>query len=684
MEISISAEGPLAVVHPRVFLGTENFDVYLDACTAAGASFDRKRKVNLIAVNELPGLVERLRKLGFETFIEKAVAASLRQRAAEHRIRVAAASAASESIAGIGLYDFQEEGAGWLRARKRGVLGDQMGLGKTPQALVAVPARVPEDEAGFQAGDQLSLPVVPDPEPWRPRVLVVCPPGLKLNWRDEARRWRPDLRVHVASGSGSFRFPKPGEIVIVGDSLLPESVSISRTPRNVYLIVDEIHRMKDLSSGRGKRLYGLAQSVRDQNGTTWGLTGSPIMNRWEELYNILCQLGLNREVFRDRRSVENMFKYQRSAVAPALRSVMLRREREEVLPDLPTKTYKEILVEDLSKEVIQSADAMMTMLKAVGALTETNAIKADFNIMGNREIASAMMRSRRLLADAKIPALVELVESYEAANEPVVVFSAHRGPVDHLGKRHGWATITGDVIGERRHAVINGFQHGKYKGVAITIAAGGVGITLTRAHTAIFVDRDWTPAGNSQAEDRLARIGQKNAVVIVNLIAKHALDIRVNEILMYKQELITATVEAAEVKSGRALSHDIQAATVLEQLATVIEGSIDPTPSIAAKAKEPRLRKHSNAKSRRQFSTGEEHWAAEAVCTLSDLDSDRARERNGAGFNKLDAPYGHKLAGLIRAGEGLTDGEWGAAVRMAKRYPRQVGRPVVESGAAGN
>jgi hypothetical protein len=158
-----------------------------------------------------------------------------------------------------------------------------------------------------------------------------------------------------------------------------------------------------------------------------------------------------------------------------------------------------------------------------------------------------MAEARQLLAKAKIPALLEIVESFEEQEEPVIVFSDHRAPIDALASRKGWAVITGETNPADRHRIAGDFQAGQYKGIGLTIDAGAVSITLTRASNMIFVDRSYNPALNDQAEDRAVRIGQTRGVVIQQLVADHRLDIRLQQILDQKQKIITGSVEAATI-----------------------------------------------------------------------------------------------------------------------------------------
>ena len=138
-----------------------------------------------------------------------------------------------------------------------------------------------------------------------------------------------------------------------------------------------------------------------------------------------------------------------------------------------------------------------------------------------------------------------MAEAYEDAGEPVVMFSAHVAVTKTLGAREGWATITGSTDPKVRTQIEDDFQAGKLKGVACTIKAGGVAITLTRAANSVFIDEEWTPSLNEQAQDRIYRIGQSRGVVITRLVASHALDRRVAELLAEKTEIIDGSVNAA-------------------------------------------------------------------------------------------------------------------------------------------
>ena len=140
--------------------------------------------------------------------------------------------------------------------------------------------------------------------------------------------------------------------------------------------------------------------------------------------------------------------------------------------------------------------------------------------------------------------MLEYIENAEEQEVPLVIFSAHLAPLDALLGREGWAVITGCASPEKRQEIVRAFQAGQLKGVGVSIKAGGAGITLTKAWKALFVDLDWTPASNWQAEDRLARIGQEsNKVEIARMVSDHPLDLHIHNILVEKILVINSAID---------------------------------------------------------------------------------------------------------------------------------------------
>jgi len=560
--------------------------------------------------------------------------------------------------AGKTLFGFQHAGVSFLAGRPRALLGDDMGTGKTVQALIALPVNA--------------------------AALVICPACVKYNWRNEAAVWRPDLRVTICAGRGGFRVPQPGEIVIVNYDILPPAVPDGWESAGVSLIADEAHLVKNYKAARSMKVAALARGAR----SVWFLTGTPLLNRPFDLKGVLEAAGLDRDVFGGFGGFLRAFNGYKDRwggytfgmpepwVAEKLRNVMLRRTKAEVLPDLPPKIYTRLDVNGLSAGLRRQLDAIWD--------ESDLAVRDESDALPAFEQFSAV---RAALAREKIPALLELAEQYEESETPLVVFSAHREPVFAVAERPGWASITGDTAPEARAEIVRRFQAGELKGVALTIAAGGVGLTLTRASTVVFVDLDWTPALNLQAEDRCHRIGQAAASLqIVRLVAEHPLERHVHDLLDAKQRLIAAAIdgaplagfvprppepaapgETAEEYAARRRAQDAEDAAAAAEAAARgenaarerargrVAGFRDRERARAGATVPPAMTPELAESVRRAFG------GMLAVC-------DGAREQDGAGFNKPDAFVAHVLlsAGLERPDETET------AYWMLRRYPRQV------------
>lgn len=655
------------VVSPKGYLEGDAFQAYRKATDAANGRYDKEKKQKLVPASAASKLMDELTGAGFLVNVAPDVIAALQafaaaakaeaQAVSEHLIKV------ESKLEGRVLFPFQRVGIEWLTPRTGALLADEMGLGKTAQALCALPFGAP--------------------------VVIVCPVVAKGVWKAEIKMWRPDYeKVSVLAGKGSFRWPDAGEIVLTNYEILPAEMK-EAAPVGCVVIADEAHMIKNRKAKRTKAFAAVSEAARKANGKVWLLTATPLLNTPPELWQVLAGAALAEEAFGSFKAFAGMFGYGKSGygsswgapnekVRAALSKVMFRRHRLDVLPDLPTKIRQDMDVNGLDNETIKLCDDTLAALEEMGvdfeaALDESNHSKltpAAFH---------KISKARAALATAKIPAMLEVVEQYEEAGEALVVFSAHRAPIDLLAKRQGWSVITGDTSPDERAEIQKRFQAGELIGVGATIQAGGVAITLTKAHHALFVDLAWTPALNCQAEDRICRIGQDKGVIVKRLIATHALDKRVMELLTKKQVLIEASVEAAAVKES---SGETIVAHTLAEVAESTESAIEAMSKAAAVAKRAALRANATpaekyepkfvAPSKHAPETPAEKWAANGLLQLASLDPDYAMELNGVGFNRMDGDFGHSLAKQVMNG-GLTDAQWKAAIAMLKKYHAQIG-----------
>jgi SNF2 family DNA or RNA helicase len=520
LKITLSLEGAFAVIRIRGFLG-ERFGDYRKAIE--GAIYNAKAKANYATIDKVPGIIVRLREADFGVDCDEALTRALAEhttqlwndvQAAKERARAFDEAMQKRVNPKTGkpyyLYPFQHSGISWLSMKFGALLADDMGLGKTIQTIAAMPANA--------------------------AVLVVGPAVAKSVWRKELGDWRPHLRVSVLSGRGTFRWPKAGEVV-------------KEVPDNVVMVFDEAHNLKNGNAQRTVRARGLSGAVRAKGGRVWLLTATPLMNHPVELWSVFQAALIAQEVFGDFKTFLRLFNAKAASefggylfgtpeteeIAERMQRVMLRRMKKDVLQELPAKDWRTVTVE-VDQKALKACDAYVAKFGGVDKIAETLDKTLDFKTMSM--VASA-------LAAAKIPAMLDLVESYEEQEEPLVVFSAHRAPIDVLAKRPGWGVITGDTTNEERGRLVEQFQAGDLKGMGCTIRAGGVAVTLTRSCNMVFVDREWTPALNVQAEDRISRIGQDRPVLITILVADHPLDERVTELTTAKQMLINASVDGA-------------------------------------------------------------------------------------------------------------------------------------------
>ena len=661
------------------YLEGDGFDRYKSAC--AGARYDRARGANVVSdTGVLGGILGRLREAGLIPVLDDATKAAMAVREQSVRADLDVAEGRMDAMdtvlasRGLALYPFQRTGVRWLVSRSSALLADEMGTGKTIEALASLPAA---DSIG---------------------ALVVCPAVVKGSWKKEIERWRPDFRVSVLAGKGSFRWPERGEILIVNYDVLPSATMkpnahgfkeptfddeglASKKAAPARLILDEAHYAKNAKAKRTVACRALANACQG----ALVMTATPLVNRPPELYSVLQLGGLAQEAFgsfsvfkqlfggvdervsRDQTAIVWKGITDPDEVGRRLSRVMIRRLRSEVLPDLPVKTRREVEV-DISEKAKKLAEKLLA--EAAEAAGEEA-----LNIYDIKEISDLpfeMFSSvRKALAEAKIEALEAMVDAYEEQAEPVVVFSAHQGPLDALGKREGWGVIHGGVSHARRTELVVAFQAGHLKGLACGIKSAGVGITLTRAAHMIFVDRAWTPGDNFQAEDRCLRIGQTRGVLVSILVADHALDKHIAYLIGKKMEMVENSVEKGRVVDKQVEHIDVQKLVREAEAETSrIEAKLQENKA-KAEATGGKVTKKGNVI--RPAKGPLEEWAKAGLEQLL-LACDGVLTEDGVGFSLVTRGAGAALAKqLLATGGMLSDKQWIVAVKICRVHHAQVG-----------
>jgi SNF2-related domain/Family of unknown function (DUF6011)/Helicase conserved C-terminal domain len=447
---------------------------------------------------------------------------------------------------GLAYLPYQRGGIFYTMQRQSTLIADDMGLGKTIQALGAINA-----------------------DPTVKSVLVISPASLKLNWKREAEKWlvRP-MTVEVTNGG----FPNADMVIVNYDVLVKFRDQIMARHWDL-LIVDEAHYAKNPKAQRTKMLFGSKKDGMSaiQAGRRIFLTGTPILNKPVELWTLVQaldpeDLGRNFHRFTVRycAAYKHRFGWDRNGASnldelqTRLRGkFMVRRLKSEVLVDLPAKRRQVIdIAPNGATSVIDRENALnQRKLDAIRAVAEAEASgnKAAYdsavaNLKEAESVAFAEISAlRHEVAVAKIPAVIEHVEMCLENEGKIVVFAHHLDVIEALMAAFpGSAMVSGlEPNLAKRDAAVARFQNDPACRVFIGgIKAAGVGLTLTAASHVVFAELDWTPGGVTQAEDRCHRIGQKNMVLVQHLVFDGSLDSRIAKIIVDKQNVIDAALDA--------------------------------------------------------------------------------------------------------------------------------------------
>lgn len=422
-----------------------------------------------------------------------------------------------------------------VRAR-RTFFADEPGLGKTLQALASL-----ETTNAFPA-------------------LVVCPASLRLNWLREAARWLPGRSVGVLD-------PRDAELdhdvqVVSYDVLHRLSDALVRQPPRA-LVLDEAHFCKNPSARRTQAAVAIAGAL-DARALVLLLTGTPVVNRPDDLVAQLRILG-RLEAFGGPR---RLMQAHRDAGEPALlharlrRTCFVRRCKADVLEQLPDKQrvvvpvnitnraeYRRVQA-DVSRWLREQAEADASFLAAIAALPSDEreaAVRARGREAEQRaRRAEALVRLGKLAlvaARGKLEPTIEWVAAFLESGEKLVVFTRHREIGDGLLEAFPEAAVaTGRIAADERTQQVARFQADPgCRLIVCSLDAAGVGITLTAASNVAFVEMGWTPATHDQAEDRVHRIGQQNAVTAWYLLAADTIDERIAAVVERKRRLVRAT-----------------------------------------------------------------------------------------------------------------------------------------------
>ncbi len=455
------------------------------------------------------------------------------------------------------LRDYQRAGLAWLQYLREhglaGILADDMGLGKTAQALAHL---LLEKESG-----RMDRP-----------SLVVLPTSLIFNWKNEASRFAPDLKVLSLHGLERKQFfdQIPGyDVVLTTYPLLWRDAETLQQHEYHLLILDEAQTVKNSRS----KSAGVVRQIKARHRLC--LTGTPLENHLGELwaqFDFLLPgfLGDSKSFTRLwRNPIEKQGDMmRRDLLARRLRPFILRRRKDDVATELPPKT---III-----RTVELSGGQRDLYETVRAAMDEK-VRSEIASRGFRRsqivILDALLKLRQVCCDprlvksavarkvkerAKLDLLIDMLPELVDEGRRILVFSQFTSMLDLIqaeleAAKLGFVRLTGET--QDRETPIKAFQAGAAPIFLISLKAGGVGLNLTAADTVIHYDPWWNPAVENQATDRAHRLGQDKPVFVYKLIAAGSIEEKILALQAKKAELAAGMLSEqhqTDIKFGEA------------------------------------------------------------------------------------------------------------------------------------
>lgn len=504
--------------------------------------------------DEAATTIATLIKTSWPTFEAPAGIAGAVERVAQAKV-LATATTSTEQIQlpGGQLYAYQVAGVQALELRGSMLIADDMGLGKTAQAI----AYVLRDRAH------------------RMPVLCVVPKAVKFNWARQWAKWSGstvtmaivegnDVRPCTNDGERLRRNGKVEqlvgglvpEVLIINYDLLKRHQQVLQQINWQVIVLDESHMIKESKSARSAAAAAVAAKIPHRV----LLTGTPMLNRPRELWHQLHVLDPQawakftsyayrycdpKQVWTGRKMVTS---FDGASCLDELNdrllgSYMVRRRKVDVLRDLPAK-----------RSWSTSLDVTDEQRAEYDAAARDYATWAEEHGTVVNEYAEALQRLtalRVLAVKAKCQAAVEHIQTWrESTSEQCVVWGHHHAALDHVAKALTDAgarvvRIDGGSSPSQRQAAVDAMRKGEADVLVASILAAGVGTDglQDRCQQAFFIERTWRPADQTQAEDRLYRIGQQSAVSCEYLDLAQSIDTQLSRLLERKALIARSAVD---------------------------------------------------------------------------------------------------------------------------------------------
>lgn len=455
------------------------------------------------------------------------------------------------------LRPYQRLGLGWLHFLRDfglgGCLADDMGLGKTVQVLALL-----ESRRERRAVEGL------------PPSLVVVPRSLVFNWLAEAAQFTPALRVldYTGTGRAQDRESFAGhDVVLTTYGTLRRDIGTLKETELDYVILDEAQAIKNAGSQTAKA----ARLLRGRH--RLALTGTPIENHLGELWSLLEFLnpGFLGPASRTRTAdLRDPDAAARDALGRALRPLILRRTKDQVAPELPSRV-EQTLVCELPARQRKLYDELRNYYRAgldqrIGAqgLGRTKLLVLEALLRLRQAACHPALLDRGHADDpcAKLDLLLPQLDEVLAEGHKALVFSQFTSFLGLLRRRldaAGQSYLYLDGKTRNRQELVESFQSGAGSALfLISLKAGGLGLNLTAADYVYLLDPWWNPAVEAQAVDRAHRIGQTRNVFAYRLVARDTVEEKILELQAGKRALADAIVQADQSVMANLSREDLE------------------------------------------------------------------------------------------------------------------------------
>jgi SNF2 family DNA or RNA helicase len=503
-----------------------------------------------LTVYYITQLQKTFNQLGFTVELTEAVKQFIRERQQVHNIDLEnlppSLRGYLESYADR-LYSHQIKGIAVLVLAKKLILGDEMGLGKTVQTVLAI---------------QYVFNTYRTP----PKVLIVCPKSLIRVWQEHLETWLdPEQKQTIIENTTIINYEQFRKVY----------KTLQKDTSYRIVIADEAHRLKNRKALQSKAFLVFIKTVKPDY--TWLLTGTPIVNRPDEIWHLLAILqpavytsywnfvARHCEIYDRPWGKEIGGLINPVAYNTEVNEFLLRRTKADHL-DLPPKVYhkhyitlsnKELKAyKQLEKEFITTFDledfeAELEVPTVLAQLTRLQQLALDYrlpllntNEVTNFEVTNFEVSS--LQTGTKLASILEFIDNDIPPENNVIVFTTFASFIKLFVKAHKAGRplylITGETPAQERLAIVEKFNSSTGAILAATMQTAGEGLTLTSATDVIFANLPWSPAILKQAEDRVHRIGLSHSVNIHYFLAEGTIDEHIYEVLQSKTSLFEKAI----------------------------------------------------------------------------------------------------------------------------------------------